>query len=128
MRTALCGPVYLTPRIALADDTDADDTAISGEHVIGATFQAYERDPALRAADDQDNLQRLQHWLPDVVTADASVRSLFANVRAATPGRVPVVGRPPMLLYSKRNTPSCFGMANRRVIIHLPSINRACIC
>ena len=95
LRVALCGPVYLTPRIALAGDTVADDALIHSEHVIGATFQAYERDPALRSEDDQDNLQRLQHWLPDLVTADASVRSLFANVRAATPGRVPVVGPAP---------------------------------
>ena len=82
LRVALCGPVYLTPEI-------------DSEHVIGATFQAYDRDAKLRPEDDQNNVRSLRQWLPELLDPDTQARSLFAQVRAATPGRLPAVGPAP---------------------------------
>jgi len=82
LRVALCGPVYITPEI-------------KGEQVIGATFQAYDRDCSLRSADDQENLHHLRHWLPQLIPTDAQAQGLFAQLRATTPGRLPAVGPAP---------------------------------
>ena len=82
LQVVLCGPLYITP-------------ALDNEHIVGATFQVYDRDSTLRPVDDQANLQSVRQWLPELIPAQASVRGLFAQVRAVTPGRFPAVGPTP---------------------------------
>lgn len=67
--TVVCGGGYVTP-------------ALDGQHALGATFQVNDFDPALRAEDHAENLDKLGKSLPAIGTRSASI------TLAALPGRV----------------------------------------
>ena len=74
----VCREGYVTP-------------AIQGRHIVGATFQRDDADLAPRDEDDETNRWRLARLLPGW-----EARQLHAarvSVRAATPDRLPLVGR-----------------------------------
>jgi len=67
--------------------------AVNGWHTIGATIQKDDEDPQPRAADDDENFQRLARLLPGFATDPALLQSGRVSWRAVTQDRLPLVGR-----------------------------------
>ncbi len=89
IRCVICYEGYILP-------------AVSGTHVIGATFTRGDRGTELRAEDDAENLKQLERRLPEFFDFDAlegheinDNETQFkgrAAIRAVTPDRMPMVG------------------------------------
>ena len=70
--------------------------AIDGRHLIGATLQAGDDDPAVRIADHRENLARLDLSLPGFATAvDPATLAGRVGFRPMSPDRLPIVGPVP---------------------------------
>jgi tRNA 5-methylaminomethyl-2-thiouridine biosynthesis bifunctional protein len=81
----VCREGYVTP-------------AIHGRHIVGATFQRDDTDLAPRAEDDETNRWRLARLLPEWEARQ--LQAACVSVRAATPDRLPLVGRLALGLYA----------------------------
>jgi tRNA 5-methylaminomethyl-2-thiouridine biosynthesis bifunctional protein len=85
---AVCHDGYITP-------------AVNGLHCAGATFSK-EEPPAgaldhasVRAADDAENLDKLQKYLPQLGFSASDIHGSRAGFRVTTPDKLPVVGPAP---------------------------------
>ncbi len=80
LHQVICHDGYITP-------------ATDGLHCIGATFQ--KESPAgaeTRTADDVENLEKLNRWLPELKLNAATIAYSRAGYRAATPDKLPLIG------------------------------------
>ncbi len=76
----ICHDGYITP-------------AVDGIHCIGATFQKQEAgDFSNRAADDAENLQKLNANLPQFGFTESDITASRSGYRAATPDKIPMIG------------------------------------
>jgi tRNA 5-methylaminomethyl-2-thiouridine biosynthesis bifunctional protein len=93
LRTVLCYEGYLTP----ADLTPITDGDNSHHHCLGATYGRSDTDTALRAADQQENLAKLQRSLPNAVWAKQiqTGDKARAAIRCATRDHFPMMGAVP---------------------------------
>ena len=79
----VCHDGYITPEVG-------------GLHYIGATFQKENPgDAATRPADDAENLEKLNRWLPQLKLSAAQVAGSRAGYRATTPDKLPMIGPAP---------------------------------
>ena len=80
LHTVVCRDGYITP-------------AINGMHTIGATIQRHDACTDARAADDEENFQRLARLLPGFAQDASVLMSGRVGWRAVTQDRLPLVGR-----------------------------------
>jgi len=79
----ICHDGYMTP-------------AVNGVHCIGATFQKEPAgDATPRAADDAENIHKLQQNLPQFGISEKDIVSSRAGFRMTTRDKLPVIGRAP---------------------------------
>ncbi|MGL5343133.1 MAG: bifunctional tRNA (5-methylaminomethyl-2-thiouridine)(34)-methyltransferase MnmD/FAD-dependent 5-carboxymethylaminomethyl-2-thiouridine(34) oxidoreductase MnmC [Plesiomonas sp.] len=93
LRTVLCYEGYLTPT-DLTPITAGDNTH---HHCLGATYGRSDTDTALRAADQQENLAKLQRSLPNATWAKQiqTGDKARAAIRCATRDHFPMMGAVP---------------------------------
>ena len=80
LRMIVCRDGYITP-------------AVNGVHTIGATIQYDDDDASARAADDEENFQRLERLLPGFASALQPLQSSRVSWRSTTQDRLPLVGK-----------------------------------
>jgi tRNA 5-methylaminomethyl-2-thiouridine biosynthesis bifunctional protein len=80
LQTVICRDGYITP-------------AINGMHTIGATIQRHDDCADARAADNEENFQRLSRLLPGFANSATTLMSGRVGWRAVTQDRLPLVGR-----------------------------------
>jgi tRNA 5-methylaminomethyl-2-thiouridine biosynthesis bifunctional protein len=86
LKTTLGHEGYLTP-------------VVGRQHIFGATFERDNEDIALSASADQQNLQQLSHYLPELAARLGAVTGSHAAVRMTTPDRFPYLGPLPDIDY-----------------------------
>lgn len=79
LKTTLGHEGYLTP-------------VIDGQYIFGATFERGEDNVSLSAQADQQNLQQLSRYLPELAAQSGAICSGHAAVRMTTPDRFPYLG------------------------------------
>ena len=80
LQMIICRDGYITP-------------AVHGAHTIGATIQYDDEDASARAADDEENFQRLQRLLPGFIESAQALHSGRVSWRSTTRDRLPLVGK-----------------------------------
>ncbi len=66
--------------------------AIDGLHMIGATFQKDREDTTIDAADNVENLLKLNAALPELGFTETDIAGARAGVRLTTPDKLPLIG------------------------------------
>ncbi|CAI10034.1 conserved hypothetical protein [Aromatoleum aromaticum EbN1] len=80
--------------------------ALDGVRSAGATFSVDDDEPALRDADQRENLAKLEFILPGYAAAvDTAALAGRVGFRPASPDRLPMVGEVPAVLRADRATP-----------------------
>lgn len=79
LKTVLCTDGYITP-------------AFAGQHCLGATFAANNKDISAQEADNQTNLAMLPTMSADLTTLAQQAATGRAALRCATPDYMPLVG------------------------------------
>jgi tRNA 5-methylaminomethyl-2-thiouridine biosynthesis bifunctional protein len=83
LRHVICHEGYITP-------------PVNGVQYIGATFQKEPvAAPDIRAADHDENIQKLAHYLPQMQIGRDAVTGGRTGYRATTPDRLPMAGAVP---------------------------------
>lgn len=99
VRTVVAREGYVTPATPF------------GVHVIGATYEEYSTDTALRDEDQRTNLQRLKTLLPDFsATMDPARPTGRAGIRSVGPDRLPLVGVIPHSAENSAAQPGLYGL------------------
>ena len=88
---------YLTPALPLPSSSDRED------HIFGATFERDNSNPQLNTSSDHQNVDSLQHYLPEFANNLGHISSAHTAVRMTTPDRFPYVGGLPSKAYYQQN-------------------------
>lgn len=82
LKTTLGHEGYITPEVG-------------NHHIFGATFERNQEQITLKPAADQQNMQQLQQYLPNLASNFKAYESSHAAIRMSTPDRFPYVGALP---------------------------------